>query len=119
MNEELSSFIGSTFRSVWSLELLLLLKTERRTWSVDELIAALRASDLVVSQAIESLVAAGLVQTSEEGAAYMPVSQNIAELVDETELLYARKPDSVRRTIVSASASGITAFADAFRLRKD
>ena len=119
MNEQLSSFIGSSFRSVWSLELLLLLKNEPRTWSDDEMIAALRASDLVVSQAVESLIAAGLVQTSAEGANYAPISEDVARLVEQTESLYARKPDAVRRTIVSASASGITAFADAFRLRKD
>ena len=40
-------------------------------------------------------------------------------LVDKTEDLYARRPDSVRRTIISGSMTGLTAFVDAFRLRKD
>jgi hypothetical protein len=39
--------------------------------------------------------------------------------VDETEALYARSPDAVRRMIISASHGGLTAFADAFRIRKD
>ena len=56
MNPELSSFIASSFHSVWALELLLLLKSEQRKWSPDELITALRASDLVLSQAIGTLV---------------------------------------------------------------
>ena len=115
--EELSGFIASSFRSVWSLELLLLLKRERRRWSRDELISTLRASELVVTQALDSLVAAGLATSDEAGAEYMPVSEGVAELVDETEALYALKPDSVRRTIVTSSSSGIAAFADAFRLR--
>lgn len=116
-HEELSGFIASSFRSVWSLELLLLLKSERRRWTRDELISTLRASDLVVTQALDSLVAAGLATCDQGGAEYMPVSDDVAELVDGTEALYAVKPDAVRRMIVTSSSSGIAAFADAFRLR--
>lgn len=118
-NDDLSRFIGSSFPSVWTLELLLLLKQEQRPWPQDELIGALRASELVVSQALDSLVAAGLASVSEEGAEYMPVSDSVAKLVDQAETLYALKPDKVRRMIVTSSAGGITAFADAFKLRKD
>lgn len=104
---------------MWALELLLLLKKEPRHWPHDELITKLRASDLVVTQAIGGLVAAGLIQADESGASYMPVSKRAADLVDQTESVYSLKPDAVRRTIVRASSSGITAFADAFRLWKD
>lgn len=118
-HEEISRFIASSFRSVWSLELLLLLKRERRRWTRDELISTLRASELVVTQALDSLVAAGLATSDEVGAEYMPVSDEVAELVDGTEALYALKPDAVRRMIITSSSAGIAAFADAFRLRKD
>ena len=118
-NDDLSGFVGSSFPSVWSLELLLLLKRDRRPWKQDELIGSLRASELVVSQALDSLVAGGLASISDEGVMYMPVSAAVADLVDKTEELYALKPDSVRRKIVTSSASGIAAFADAFKLRKD
>lgn len=116
---EIESFIRSSFRSVWSLELLLLLKRQPRCWSRAELVAALRASDLVVSQALHGLVAAGLVAVDAEGAAaYSPFSERVADLVEGAEGLYARSPDAVRRLIV-ASASGLAAFADAFRLWKE
>jgi hypothetical protein len=49
----------------------------------------------------------------------MPASDEIARHVKEVEKLYLARPDAVRRAIVSATASGATAFADAFRLRKD
>jgi hypothetical protein len=49
----------------------------------------------------------------------MPVSEDIAKNVTQVEKVYSARPDAVRRAIVSASASGATAFADAFRLRKD
>jgi hypothetical protein len=118
-DDDLLRFIGSSFRSVWSLELLLLLKREQRVWPREELIQTLRASELVVSNAIDSLVAAGLASIEEGGAMYMPVTQEVAGSVERLEQLYAARPDAVRRAIVSASASGASAFADAFRLRKD
>lgn len=118
-NDDLSRFIVSSFPSVWTLEILLLLKRDQRQWTRAELIDTLRASDLVVSQALESLVAAGLASADDETAEYLPTSEAVADCVDKAEELYARKPDKVRRMIVTSTASGITAFADAFRLRKD
>ena len=116
---DLLSFITSSFRSVWALELLLVLKREPRLWPRGELVATMRASELVVSKALDTLVAAGLVSLEGEGARYMPVSDEVADCVDRTEKLYAARPNAVRRAIVSASAGDVTAFADAFRLRRD
>ena len=79
----------------------------------------MRASELVVTRALDELVAAGLASIDPEGASYMPVSADVAGCVDELEKAYSGRPDAVRRAIVSASASGATAFANAFRLRKD
>ena len=118
-NDDLTRFIVSSFPSVWTLEILLLLKRDRRPWTRADLIGTLRASDLVVSQALESLLAGGLASESDRGAEYLPISDAVADCVDKVEELYAMKPDKVRRMIVTSSASGITAFADAFRLRKD
>ena len=118
-HDDLQSFVGSTFRSVWSLELLLLLKREQQLLSRAQLVSALRASDLVVSRALEELVAAGLVSVENERASYLPVNAIAAEKVEEVEKLYAARPDAVRRFIVTASTSRANAFADAFRLRKD
>jgi hypothetical protein len=119
-DESLKRFIPATFRSVWSLELLLLLKQRPGLHRRDELIARLHGSELVVTQALTWLVAGGLVSLDEEGrATYQPASSGLALLVDQTEDLYGRKPDAVRRLIVAGAAPGLTAFADAFRFRKD
>ena len=119
-NEELSRFIQSSFRSVWSLELLLLLKREQRPWSREEIVTSLRGSDLIVSQGFDTLSAGGLILVDENGkATYGPASASLAKLVEEAEAYYARSPDAVRRLIIGASPSGLAAFADAFRLRKD
>jgi len=120
-DEDVSSFIRSTFRSVWALELLCFLRQGRaRSLSHQEMVAGLRGSDLVVTQSVESLMAAGLVVAEADGSArYNPASEELDRLVERAEALYARSPDAVRRTIVAAANPAITAFADAFRLRKD
>jgi hypothetical protein len=120
-HEPVSKFIASGFRSVWSLELLLLLKRIGHPCPREELVAALRASDLVIAQSLNSLTASGLVIVDDESrAAYSPASPALRHLVEEAEMLYSRSPDAVRRLIVGASPGGsIAAFADAFRLRKD
>jgi len=117
--DDLLRLIGSSFRSVWALELLLFLKREARPIPPAELISALRASDLVVNKALDALIAGGLVSLDDKGALYMPVNDQVAKRMDEVEKLYAARPDAVRRVIVSAASSGATAFADAFRLRKE
>ncbi len=116
-SDEIATFIASGFRSVWALELLLLLKREGRSLTNDELITALRASPSVTENALESLTAAGLAGSDGEGFSYMPVSPAVAALVDETEQLYRDRPDRVRRLIVASSNKGIAAFSDAFRLK--
>lgn len=118
-DDELFSFIASSFRSVWALELLLLLKSERRAWARGELVTSLRASELVVSHALDGLVAAGIVSVDDSGASYTPANDELAQCIDRVEQLYRTKPNAVRRAIIAASSSSAAAFADAFKLRKD
>ncbi|MEZ0242758.1 MAG: hypothetical protein ACAH11_05245 [Sphingomonas sp.] len=117
----MSTFVRATFRSVWTLELLCYLrKHPDNAQPIADLVAGLRASDLVVRQSADALLAAGLVVVEADGAIrYSPSSGALDELAIASEALYARSPDAVRRMIVAAANPGITAFADAFRLRKD
>jgi DNA-binding IclR family transcriptional regulator len=116
-SDELTAFIASSFRSVWALELLLLLKREGRPCSPRELVHSLRASPAVVDIALETLIAAGLAGGDGEAFAYMPPSAGIAQLVEETEQLYRSRPAWVRRLIVASANKGLVAFSDAFRLK--
>jgi DNA-binding GntR family transcriptional regulator len=119
--EDLNSFISSSFRSVWALELLChLRRNPEKELTAGELVEQLRASDSVVRGNIAQLVAAGLVAVTSEGAArYAPVNKELDRLAGEAEAQYARSPDAVRRVIVRASHPGLTAFSDAFRLGGD
>jgi len=122
MDNDTQSFITSTFTSVWALELLLQLKAEPgRSFSNGELVGLLRASDAVVARSGESLLAAGLViEEQDQRLRYAPVAPDLDALVERTREMYRSRPDAVRRLIVSATTTGgISAFADAFRLRRD
>lgn len=119
--QDVKRFIRATFRSVWSLELLCFLRQyPERDWTAAELVSVLRASDLVMEQSLAALTAAGLVVTDGTGSArYQPATPALEALAAETEAIYARSPDAVRRMIVSSVSGDLTAFADAFRFRKD
>jgi DNA-binding IclR family transcriptional regulator len=118
--EELTSFIGATFRSVWTLEVLCHLRQDPdREHRPAEIVAALRASDSVVRQSLADLAAAGLVTITDGGARYAPASVRLDELAAAAQGRYATAPDAVRRTIVRAANPDLTAFSDAFRLREE
>lgn len=119
--KQLESFIANSFRSVWALELLRFLADHPGAYfSAGELIDALRASDVVVSQSAENLAVAGLAVVDGEGrVAFHGGSPEQTKLVREAIDFYARSPDKVRRLIVAQCSPGVTAFADAFKLRKD
>ena len=118
-DDDLLHFVAASFPSVWALELLLALKGDRRAWGRDELVAALRASELVVTKAVDALVVAGLASLGARGATYSPVNPDVEATIERVEQLYRSRPNAVRRVIVSAQTSSATAFADAFKLRKD
>jgi hypothetical protein len=121
MRTEVQEFLRSTFRSVWSLEMLLFLKRQPNSaWTRQELVSELRSSDFVVAQSLDALIAGGLILVEdEERVRYRPATPEIERLTDEVEEVYRRKPDAVRRLIVFSPAGELQLFSDAFKLRKD
>lgn len=118
--EDLAAFIRSTFRSVWSFEIALLMKRQPKCWTHAEIVATLRASDLIVTTGVENLTMAGLIAADAEGLfSYMPVNSATAEFMDQAERIYESRPDHVRRLIASPGTTALTAFANAFRLWED
>jgi hypothetical protein len=118
---DLTNFIRGTFRSVWGLELLCHLRRLAPTAvTPQQLVADLRASELVVANGLEALLAAGLVLVeTDHSVRYAPANEELDRLAEAADAYYARSPDAVRRMIVASSSAGVSAFADAFRLRRD
>lgn len=119
--DEVEEFVRATFRSVWALELLCMLRKNRqRPLTHRDMVDGLRASDFVVTQSLENLSSMGLVLREADGSArYAPAQPDADRLVERTEELYSKSPNAVRRIIAAAASPGLTAFANAFRLRKD
>jgi hypothetical protein len=118
---DIAAFLRAHFKSVWALELLLFLKAHAKTsWTGEQLVEALRTSETIVSASVANLIAGGLIANEVEGKVrYAPASDDLSRLMDITQALYAKKPDAVRRVIVSGAATGLSAFANSFRLRND
>lgn len=117
--EDILNFAASAVGSVWALELLLLVKRDRRGWSAAELVRQLRGSDAVIAQALQRLQSAALI-TEEAGTyRYKPATAESSELSDELENLYGLKPVSVVSAIANAPQRKLQILSDAFRLKKD
>ena len=120
IEKSLETFIKTSFRSTWALEILCHLKmVAPQPLQKSEIVQVMRASNLVVQQSVDCLLAAGLIELNAEGnVRYAPRSPELGKLSAAAEALYARSPDKVRRIIVTAANPSITAFADAFKLKK-
>jgi hypothetical protein len=117
--DDVLAFAAASIRSVWTLELLFTLKRDpARVWNVDGLIRELRSSQVVVRAALESLAGAGLISEENPGGyRYRTASPELDQLVAELEKIYAVKPASVIRAIVSGPNDKLRIFSDAFRFK--
>lgn len=118
---EASRLIQHCIRSMWDLEVLLLVQRgPSRSWSVDDIVRELRGSLRVVTDALLALKAAGLVVEESEGQyRYRPASAEIDEAARQLQQAYGAFPVAVAEAIYRTPNRQIRDFADAFRLKKD
>lgn len=118
--EQIFSFLQTRIRSVWALELLVLLaRGPNRTWQSDELVREMRSSTAVVDQAANNLLNAGLVERTPEGTCrFAPASPELRELAGKIEKVYAAKPTAIIKAILTAPDDKLRTFADAFKFRE-
>ena len=119
-DDDLLAFIGTSIKSVWALELLLLLKREPgRSWDAQALIRELRSSPVVIEDALKGLQDAGLVMQDDAMTyRYQATSARLDQLVSEIEKAYAAKPMTVIKAVVAAPTDKLRAFSDAFKLKE-
>lgn len=114
-------FIRAAVRSVWTLELLLLLRrTPDRAWSTDEIVRELRSSANAVNGGLAALRQAGVVAEMDDGRhRYQPAAPPLDAIVAGIAAAYAQQPMTVINTILSTPDAKIQSFANAFKLGKD
>src|SRR5689334_14163831 len=118
--EEILRFVSANVKSIWALELLLMMRRQRaRLWRTEELVSELRASTVVVREALAGLGAGGLVTGDDTGRfCYRPISDQLDAIVESTQGLYASKPLAIINAIAAAPNEKLRIFADAFRLKE-
>lgn len=118
--QDLFGFIREQLRSVWALELLLLMRRSgERAWSPADLVGELRASHTLVTDNLAAFERAGLVRADDDGRyTFAPVSPVLSALCDQLAAAYAERPVTVINAIVSPPDK-LQSLADAFRIRGD
>ena len=120
VDQDLLGFIREQLRSVWVLELLLLLRRRAdRSWTPQQLVDELRASPSLVTDNLASFEKAGLVAADADGRyVYSPAGPAVTRLVDQLDAIYRERPVTVINAIV-APADKLQTLANAFRIRGD
>lgn len=116
LSTDLSAFIESAVPSVWALETLLLLRRDGdQGWTVDRLVAELRANVTLVNDCLAGLQRGGLVIGGEGTFRYAPASPTLAVLCDDLATAYRERPVAVVNAIARRRPDPLTGFADSFR----
>jgi predicted transcriptional regulator len=118
--EEVIGFIRTYVGSVYTLELLLLLKRNpQKAWETGDLVRELRSSGTAVADALQRMIAAGLVSEHPPGRyAFTPASPKHEMLAAEIQKAYSNTPMSVVKAIIAAPDEKLRAFSDAFKLKE-
>jgi hypothetical protein len=116
---DLLEFIHENIRSMWTLELLLLLKRDAgRSWRPEDLVLELRGSRLLVSHGLAALQRAGVTDTNERGEwSYSAPGERLPSLCDRLEDAYRERPVTITN-IVGNTPPAVQSLADAFNLRR-
>jgi DNA-binding IclR family transcriptional regulator len=119
--EHLIAFLRANIKSVWALDLLVLIKTSPdRSFTAAALNDRLRASPSLVEEILGTFTRQGLVSAEANGGyRYAPAGSETDAAVSELTRLYAERPMAVIKEILSAPNEKIHSFVDAFRLKKD
>jgi biotin operon repressor len=112
------AFVRAAIGSLCALELLILLRRDRRrVYRSDQLVRELRSSQLAVAQAIDNLTKLGLVEeVPDAGYRYREGPPHLEAICEQVESDYARRPVTVIRAIMEAPDEKLRILADAFRL---
>lgn len=118
LDPEILALIRVGFTSVWTLEILLLLRgAPEQEWQESDLVRDLRASPMIVREGLASLVGIGAAARNGKGFNYAadgPLDRTIGALADA----YRTRPVAVMKAIAEAPDERIRTFADAFRIVK-
>jgi hypothetical protein len=118
--DDVLTFIRAHVRSVYTLEVLLLINRDRdRRWHLGELVHELRSSSTAVSDALNRLSKTGFVSENPAGIfSFAPKSPEHERMAAEIVNAYTNKPMTVVKAIMAQPDEKLRAFSDAFKLKE-
>lgn len=117
--EQVRSFIRRHVESVLDLDILLAVRTADGPRAAADLARELHLNETASAAALEKFAGAGLLERNDGCYLYKPRDGQLAVDADALADAYARRRVTVIRFIYKRPSEGVSAFADAFRLRKD
>lgn len=117
---ELAAFAREHMRSVWAVELLLLLRRDaERCWAPEDLVRELRASSNLVRDNLAAFLKSGLAVEDDAGCwRYAPAIPVLDDLATRLEAAYRERPVAIIN-LIAAPPDPIQGLADAFKWRGD
>jgi hypothetical protein len=116
-DEDVVRFVLTDLRTVWTLELLLLMRgVPDRIWSAAALTGELRASLPMVEDILRRLETLRLIGRDAEGWIYRPATPDLDSLCARADHAYRQKPFAMI-SMIGRGESVLRDLANAFRLR--
>ena len=121
ISQELKTFLKEHIHSVFSLEVLLLLRREQsRSFTASEIANELGIENDVTPQLLE-LTSARLISTANGDGPkyrYAPVDKELESQVDHLAVAYAKQRVPILSLILAEHADRIRGFVEAYRLNR-
>jgi hypothetical protein len=119
LEPDLLLFVRTSVRSIWALEVLLLLRRKAPGGlTPDEIVSSLRASPMLIARIIDQLEAEGLVGRDEGDVIRFECrAPELTQLCDALDQASQDRPIALRDAIASSPNDKLRNFSDAFRLK--
>jgi hypothetical protein len=115
--DDLPAFVRAHLNSVWSLEILLIMRRQApHRWSIEDLVKELRASPGLVASSLERLETSGLVIGDQTGHFEYSPAPGLIAICDNLDAAYRERPVAIIN-LISAPEDRLQKLADAFRFK--
>jgi predicted transcriptional regulator len=117
--DEVRSLLAAHIASVLELDVLLAIRTRTEPVAADALARELRLNETATGSALEKFASAGLLVSRDGGYLFVPRDPQKEAAAEALADVYSRRRVSVIRFIYSDPSGSVSAFADAFKLRRE
>jgi hypothetical protein len=117
---EVRQFLAANIASIEQLEVLLLLRAgQERSWTPRDVYQRVMTNVNSIEQSLGRLCDKGLVRSLGESYFQFTSGSDMEEVLEQLATLYKERPARILYALYGTPSSEISAFADAFRIKKN